>query len=81
MAGTLGRVLEESLRANTFPSGINRELASDYHGFVFELGVFAALEAAAAGFAGQRTTLAAAVRDGRRHGGARRRAAAAAAPG
>ena len=42
--------LEESLRDNTFPSGINRELASDYHGFVFELGAFAAVEAAAAGF-------------------------------
>jgi hypothetical protein len=41
-------VLEESLRANTFISGINRELATDYHGFVFELGVLAALEAAAA---------------------------------
>ena len=56
----------ESLRANTFPSGINRELATDYHGFVFELGVFAALEAAARRDAGQRATLAAAVRDGRR---------------
>jgi hypothetical protein len=42
-------VLERSLRANTFPSGINRELATDYHGFVFELAVFAALEADAAG--------------------------------
>jgi hypothetical protein len=42
-------LLERSLRSNTFPSGINRELASDYHGFVFELGVFAAVEAAAAG--------------------------------
>jgi hypothetical protein len=42
-------VLAESLRANTFISGINRELATDYHGFVFELGMFAALEAAAAG--------------------------------
>ena len=42
-------LLEKSLRDNTFPSGINRELASDYHGFVFELGVFAALEATAAG--------------------------------
>jgi hypothetical protein len=42
-------LLERSLRDNTFPSGINRELASDYHGFVFELGVFAAVEAAAAG--------------------------------
>lgn len=38
-------VFEESLRSNTFPSGINRELASDYHGFVFELGIFAVLEA------------------------------------
>ena len=43
------RLLERSLRSNTFPSGINRELATDYHGFVFELGVFAALEASAAG--------------------------------
>jgi hypothetical protein len=42
-------LLERSLRDNTFPSGINRELASDYHGFVFELGVFAAVEAAASG--------------------------------
>jgi hypothetical protein len=42
-------LLSSSLAANTFPSGINRELASDYHGFVFELGVFAAAEAAAAG--------------------------------
>jgi hypothetical protein len=42
-------LLTRSLRANTFPSGVNRELASDYHGFVFELGVFAALEAAVAG--------------------------------
>jgi len=45
-----GAKLEKSLRDNTFPSGINRELASDYHGFVFELGAFAAVEAAAAGF-------------------------------
>ena len=42
-------LLARSLADNTFPSGINRELASDYHGFVFELGVFAAAEAAAAG--------------------------------
>jgi hypothetical protein len=41
--------LERSLRHNTFPSGINRELASDYHGFVAELGFFAAAEAQAAG--------------------------------
>jgi hypothetical protein len=44
-----GALLEKSLRDNTFPSGINRELASDYHGFVFELGTFAAVEGAAAG--------------------------------
>jgi|HubBroStandDraft_3_1064219.scaffolds.fasta_scaffold07464_2 hypothetical protein len=43
-------VLARSLRSNTFPSGINRELATDYHGFVFELGVFGALEAAIAGY-------------------------------
>jgi len=42
-------LLERSLRSNTFPSGINRELASDYHGFVFELGAFAAVEASLAG--------------------------------
>jgi Heparinase II/III-like protein/Heparinase II/III N-terminus len=42
-------LLSRSLTDNTFPSGVNRELASDYHGFVFELGVFAAAEAAAAG--------------------------------
>jgi len=42
-------LLARSLEDNTFLSGINRELASDYHGFVFELGVFAAAEAAAAG--------------------------------
>jgi len=42
-------LLSRSLANNTFPSGINRELASDYHGFVFELGVVAAAEAAAAG--------------------------------
>ena len=43
------RLLERALDRNTFPSGINRELASDYHGFVTELGLFAALEASAAG--------------------------------
>ena len=43
------RLLERELAHNTFPSGINRELASDYHGFVAELGLFAAIEAEAAG--------------------------------
>jgi hypothetical protein len=42
-------LLERELAHNTFPSGINRELASDYHGFVAELGFFAAVEASAAG--------------------------------
>ena len=44
------QLLERELAHNTSPSGINRELASDYHGFVAELGYFAALEAVAAGF-------------------------------
>jgi len=43
------RLLERELAHNTFPSGINRELASDYHGFVAELGFLAAVEADAAG--------------------------------
>lgn len=43
-------LLTSSLRSNTFHSGINAELATDYHGFVFELGVLAALETEAAGF-------------------------------
>ena len=42
-------LLERELAHNTFPSGINRELASDYHSFVAELGFFAAVEADAAG--------------------------------
>jgi hypothetical protein len=43
------RVLDEQLRRNTFDSGLNRELATEYHGLVLELGLAAALEAAAAG--------------------------------
>ena len=43
------RLLERELLHNTFPSGINRELASDYHCFVAELGFLAAVEAEAAG--------------------------------
>jgi hypothetical protein len=42
-------VLERELAKNTFPSGINRELAFDYHGFVAELSVVAAAEADWAG--------------------------------
>jgi hypothetical protein len=43
-AGALA-LLQRELDHNTFPSGINRELATDYHGFVAELGFFAAVEA------------------------------------
>ena len=42
------RLLERELARNTYPSGIGRELASDYHCFVAELGILAATEAAAA---------------------------------
>jgi hypothetical protein len=43
------RQLERELRLNTFGSGLNRELATDYHRFVAELGLVAAAEADAAG--------------------------------
>jgi hypothetical protein len=43
------RLLERELDRNTFPSGVGRELASDYHCFVAELGLLAAVEAEAAG--------------------------------
>ncbi|HEY0474636.1 MAG TPA: alginate lyase family protein [Kribbella sp.] len=42
-------LLERELDANTFRSGVNRELATDYHRFVSELGLYAAVEADAAG--------------------------------
>ena len=42
-------VLEQELTRNTFPSGVNREMASEYHGFVAEMAVVAAAEADAAG--------------------------------
>ena len=48
LAAESARLLEDELIRNTFSSGIDRELASDYHGFVAELGLFAAVEAAAA---------------------------------
>ena len=41
-------LLEDELERNTFPSGLNREQATDYHGFVAELGLVGAAEAAAA---------------------------------
>jgi hypothetical protein len=42
-------LLERELVRNTFPSGIGRELASDYQCFVAELGFAAAVEAGASG--------------------------------
>ncbi|MEU6641078.1 alginate lyase family protein [Saccharomonospora sp. NPDC046836] len=43
------RSLDEQLGLNTFDSGLNRELATEYHGLVLELGFAAAAEASAAG--------------------------------
>lgn len=45
------RLLDAQLQRNTFPSGLNRELATEYHGLVLELGLAAAIEADAAGVA------------------------------
>ena len=42
-------LLERELVRNTFPSGIGRELASDYQCFIAELGFLAAVEAEASG--------------------------------
>jgi Heparinase II/III-like protein/Heparinase II/III N-terminus len=43
------RLLERELVRNTFPSGVGRELASDYQCFIAELGFLAATEAQACG--------------------------------
>jgi hypothetical protein len=43
------QLLERELVRNTFPSGIGRELASDYQCFIAELGLLAAVEAGASG--------------------------------
>jgi hypothetical protein len=43
------RQFDEHLHRNTFASGLNRELATEYHGLVLELGLTAAVEADAAG--------------------------------
>lgn len=43
------RLLERQLAANTFADGLNRELATDYHRFVLELVLVAAVEADASG--------------------------------
>ncbi|MFC7807182.1 alginate lyase family protein [Streptomyces olivaceus] len=42
------RSLDRHLRSNTFGSGLNRELATEYHGLVLELGLAALAEADAA---------------------------------
>ncbi|MEU5397992.1 alginate lyase family protein [Streptomyces sp. NPDC005963] len=42
------RSLELHLRSNTFESGLNRELATEYHGLVLELGLAAVAEGDAA---------------------------------
>jgi hypothetical protein len=43
------RRLVRDLASNTFGSGVNRELATDYHRFVTELGLLAAVEADVSG--------------------------------
>jgi len=48
-AGEAASLLRRELASNTFPSGVNRELAFDYHGLVAELGLIAAVEADHAG--------------------------------
>ena len=48
-AAALQQLLERELAANTFDDGLNRELATDYHRFVLELGLVAAVEADADG--------------------------------
>lgn len=42
-------LLQRELRTNTFPSGVNREQAFEYHGLVTELALVAAAEGEAAG--------------------------------
>jgi len=42
-------LLQREIANNTFPSGVNRELAFDYHGLVAELGLIAGVEADHAG--------------------------------
>jgi Heparinase II/III-like protein/Heparinase II/III N-terminus len=49
-------LLQQELANNTFPSGVNRELAFDYHGLVAELGLIAAVEADHAGYPLQEAT-------------------------
>jgi hypothetical protein len=48
-ATSAAALLEAELVRNTFGSGVNREMAFDYHGFVAELALLAAVEADRAG--------------------------------
>jgi hypothetical protein len=48
-ADEAARLLRQELASNTFPSGVNRELAFDYHGLVTELGLISGIEADVAG--------------------------------
>ena len=48
-SGEAAGLLERELALNTFPSGVNREMAFEYHGFVTELATVAAVEADLAG--------------------------------
>ncbi len=67
-------LLERQLAANTFPSGLNRELATDYHRFVLELALVAAVEADVAGSPLSHSDLATdGTHAGRRRGAPRRR--------
>ena len=66
------RLLERELIRNTFPSGIGRELASDYQCFVAELGFLAAVEAEVSGHPLESGGMAASGRDGGQRGGAAR---------
>ena len=59
------QLLERELIRNTFPSGIGRELASDYQSFIAELGLLAAVEAAALGYPLEHSRMGAAMRPGR----------------
>ena len=48
-ASQAAKLLEVELKRNTFPSGVNREMAFEYHGLVAELGLVAGAEADRAG--------------------------------
>ena len=75
------RLLERELLRNTFPSGIGRELASDYQCFVAELGLARGGGGRGGRPPAERGRLAAALRDDRQRRRPGRRAAAPAPPG